>query len=148
VRALLDVGVLIALFDEEHVHFERARRWWAANKAQGWASCPLTENGVIRIMSQPGYPNPISLTEALALLAEQIAATDHQFWPDDISLLDARRFERGRLLGPKQLTDVYLLALAVKNGGLLATLDQSISIAAVHGAELRNIEVIYGAQLT
>lgn len=141
-RALLDVGVLIALFDEDHVHFERAHRWWAANKAQGWASCPLTQNGVIRIMSQPGYPNPISILETIELLAGQIAATDHQFWPGDISLLDTRRFDHARLLGPKQLTDVYLLALAVKNGGRLATLDQSISVAAVRGAEARNVEII------
>jgi len=141
-RALLDVGVLIALFDEEHVHFERARQWWAANKAKGWASCPLTQNGFIRIMSQPGYPNPISLTEAIALIVEQISATDHQFWPDDITLLDTQRFDQTRLLGPKQLTDVYLLALACKNGGLLAMLDRSIAIAAARGAETRNVEIL------
>lgn len=141
-RALFDVNLLIATFDEEHVLHERAQQWWAANRAQGWASCPLTQNGFVRIVSQPNYANPISVEAALELFGEQIAGTDHAFWPDDVSLIDSRCFDGARILGPKQLTDVYLLALAVKNGGRLATLDHAIPLAAVRGAEPRHVVVI------
>ena len=141
-RALLDVNVLVAFFDEEHVHFERARQWWAANQGDGWASCPLTQNGVIRVMSQSSYANPILVSQAFELLAVQIAETDHAFWSDDISLLDSSRFDREQIRGPGQLTDAYLLALAVKNSGRLATLDRSIPIAAAQGAEARHLVVI------
>jgi toxin-antitoxin system PIN domain toxin len=142
VRALFDVNVLIAAFDEEHVLHERAQQWWAANRTHGWASCPLTQNGFVRIVSQPNYPNPISVEAALELFAEQIAGTDHAFWPDDISLTDTRCFDGTHILGPKQLTDVYLLALAVKNGGRLATLDHAIPLAAVRGAQPGHVVVI------
>jgi predicted nucleic acid-binding protein len=96
----------------------------------------------VRIVSQPRYPKPLSIIGALDLLGEEIAGTDHAFWPDDISLLDARRIDRARMLGPKQLTDVYLLALAVKNGGRLATFDRAIPIGAVRGAIKRNVAII------
>jgi predicted nucleic acid-binding protein len=79
---------------------------------------------------------------ALDLLEEEIVGTDHAFWPDDISLLDARRIDRARILGPKQLTDVYLLALAVKNAGRLVTFDRGIPVGAVRGATKRNVIVI------
>lgn len=141
-RALLDVNVLVALFDEEHEHFERARRWWADNKSEGWASCPLTQNGFLRVASQPSYSSPVSLNFARDFLTEQIATTDHIFWPDDISLLDPDLFDRGRILGPGQLTDIYLLGLAVKNGGRFATLDQAIPLAAVRGANESHLVVL------
>lgn len=141
-RALFDVNLLIATFDEEHVLHERAQQWWAANRAHGWASCPLTQNGFVRVVSQPNYANPISVEAALELFGEQIAGTDHAFWLDDISLIDPRCFDGTRILGPKQLTDVYLLALAVKHGGRLATLDHAIPLAAVRGAEPRHLVVI------
>jgi toxin-antitoxin system PIN domain toxin len=142
VRALFDVNVLIAILDAQHINHARAHDWWAANDADGWASCPLTQNGFVRIMSQPGYKNPISATFALDLLAEQMIKSDHAFWPDDISLLDTARFDRGRILGPGQLTDIYLLGLAVKNGGRLATLDRTIPLAAVRGTEPRHVAAI------
>jgi uncharacterized protein len=114
VRALFDINLLIAAFDEEHVLHGRAQEWWAANRAHGWASCPLTQNGCVRILSQPNYSSPISIGAALDLLAEQVANTDHAFWPDSVSLTDPERFDQAHILGPKQLTDIYLLALAVK----------------------------------
>ena len=82
------------------------------------------------------------VSEALGLLFEEIAATDHAFWPDDISLLDERLIDRNHVLGPKQLTDIYLLALAVKHGGRLVTFDRAIPIAAVRGAQARHLVVI------
>ncbi|MBV8509447.1 MAG: VapC toxin family PIN domain ribonuclease, partial [Xanthobacteraceae bacterium] len=106
------------------------------------ASCPLTENGFIRIVSQPRYPTPIPLKRALELMAKEIARTDHRFWPDDVSLTDSSVFEYDRILGPKQLTDIYLLSLAVKNGGRLATFDQAIGFAAVRGADAQHLVLI------
>jgi toxin-antitoxin system PIN domain toxin len=142
VRALLDVNVLIALFDEAHVHFERAWRWWSADMGDGWASCPLTQNGFLRVVSQPSYRNPVPLTFAREFLDRQVAETDHAFWPDDISLLDPARFDRRLNLGPRQLTDVYLLGLAVKNNGRLATLDRGIPTRAVRDAGSESLVVI------
>ncbi len=141
-RSLFDVNVLIALFQPEHVHHASAHEWWTANRTGGWASCPLTQNGFVRIVSQPRYPKPLSPVIALDVLAEQIAETDHAFWPDDISLIDSQCFNQAHILGPKQLTDIYLLALAVKNGGRLATLDRAIPLAAVRGAEARHVAML------
>jgi uncharacterized protein len=141
-RSLLDVNVLIALLQPDHAHHGVAHEWWSTQRSEGWASCPLTQNGFVRIVSQPRYPKPLPITRALELLAEEVDGTDHAFWPDDISLLDAGRINRARILGPKQLTDVYLLALAVKNGGRLATFDRAIPISAVRGATKRNVVVI------
>jgi uncharacterized protein len=142
VRSLLDVNVLIALFQLNHTHHQQAHEWWAANRADGWASCPLTQNGFVRIVSQSKYRDALTIVEAIRRLQIFIDQTEHTFWPDDISFLDPQRFERGRILGPKQLTDIYLLALAVKNGGRLATFDRTIPLGAVRGAEKRHVAVI------
>jgi toxin-antitoxin system PIN domain toxin len=141
-RVLFDVNVLIAIVDEEHVHNRIAHEWWAANRSAGWATCPLTENGLARIMSQSGYKNRVTTTFAIDLLAEQIVGPDHAFWPDDISLCDGARFDPSSILGPGQITDAYLRALAVKNGGRLATLDRSVPLRAVRGAEPQHLAVI------
>ena len=141
-RSLLDVNVLIALLQPDHAHHAVAHDWWRINRSAGWASCPLTQNGFIRIVSQPKYPRPLPIARALDLLAEEIEGTDHSFWADDLSLLDMQRFVREQILGPKQLTDVYLLALAVKNDGRLVTFDRTIPVGAVRGAEPPHIVVI------
>jgi uncharacterized protein len=142
VRALLDVNLLIALFQPRHVHHQRAQEWWARNRIDGWATCPLTQNGFVRIVSQRLYEKQMPIAAVLEILAGQLAATDHVFWPDDISIVDPALFHGARILGPKQLTDIYLLALAVQNGGRFATLDQAISLAAVRGAEPRHLVVV------
>lgn len=141
-RALLDVNFLLALLQPDHSHFERAHDWWDANTRHGWASCPLTQNGFIRILSQASYPQPLPVAQALEILAEQIVRTDHQFWPDDVSLLDADFIDGARLLGPKHLTDVYLLGLAVKNGGRLVTFDRGIPLRSVRRAEQGHMLVL------
>jgi uncharacterized protein len=141
-RALFDVNLLVALLDEQHVHHTRAHQWWSAARESGWASCPLTENGFLRVISQPAYPNPVPVSAAHELLGRQRAETDHAFWPADVSILDTEIFARERLLGPKQLTDVYLLALAVKHGGCLATIDGGVSLEAVRGAEARHLAIV------
>jgi toxin-antitoxin system PIN domain toxin len=142
VRALFDVNVLVAILDEQHVHHWVAHEWWAANRSTGWATCPLTENGMARIMSLSTYKNPITTTFAIDLLADQIEKTDHAFWPDDFSLREREWIDPSRILGPNQITDVYLLALAVKNGGRLVTLDRSIPLRAVYRAEPKHMVVL------
>jgi toxin-antitoxin system PIN domain toxin len=141
VRALLDVNLLVALFDPAHVHHGRARSWWSGERNRGWASCPLTQNGFLRVVSNPGYPRPLTPGQALAALRAQIALPGHAFWPDDASIADADLFDHRRIVGPGQITDVYLLALAVKNGGRLATFDRAIPLAAVRGALARHLAV-------
>jgi toxin-antitoxin system PIN domain toxin len=141
-RALLDINVLIALHDRDHVHHVRAAEWLTAHMAQGWASCPLTQNGCLRIMAQPGYPNPQPMAALLHMLHNSTAATPHQLWSDDISVLDAARFLHAHMHGHRQLTDLYLLGLAVKNAGRLVTFDQRIPLSAVHGATLEHLVIL------
>ena len=141
-RALLDVNVLIALLDRNHTHHAMASDWFAKYVEHGWASCPITQNGCVRIISQPGYPNSLGVADAVLRLQEAVAAPWHQFFPDDVSLLDDSAVDRFRLLGPRQLTDIYLLALAVAHGARLVTLDKSISLAAVRGASEEHLAVI------
>ena len=141
-RALLDINVLIALLDAQHVHHSLAASWLRANVASGWASCPLTQNGVIRIMSQPAYPNSLPAASVAARLAEAAATQWHEFWPDDISLLDAGCLDWQAVLSSRQITDCYLLALAVRRGDRLVTFDRRIVPAAVPGAGQRNLILI------
>lgn len=129
---LLGVNLLLALSDLMHVHHEAAHRWFAHRGHQSWATCPLTENGFVRIASHPSYPNrPGDVGTVLALLRQFCAAAGHQFWAEDVSIRD--------LLAPNavvthaHVTDIYLLGLAVHKGGKLATLDRRIPIAAVQG---------------
>jgi uncharacterized protein len=134
-RALLDVNVLIALHDQQHVHHQTAAHWFAQHAAQGWASCPLTQNGAVRVMSQPTYPQPAPLSALLAMFRRSFADPSHAFWPDDVGLTDGNHFDSQRIHGPRQITDVYLLGLAVAHGGRFVTLDARIPLSAVHGAE-------------
>src|SRR2546423_13977828 len=120
-RALLDVNVLIALLDSDHTLHARATKWFTSHGRRGWSSCPLTQNGCMRIMSHPSYPNALPVRSLVARLAEASASEFHQFWADDVSLLDSRRVDASRIHGPRQLTDLYLLALAVKHKGQLVT---------------------------
>jgi uncharacterized protein len=137
-RALLDVNVLIALLDSDHALHVPAMRWFESNARLGWASCPITQNGCVRIMSHPGYPNPPPLRVVIERLAAATATDLHEFWPDDISLLNAATVDSARIHGPRQLTDIYLLALAVRHGGRFVTFDGSIAKDAVHGATSRH----------
>ena len=141
-RALLDINLLLALFDPGHAQHERAHGWWRANARFGWASCPLTQNGFVRVISQPRYPSPMSTVEALRLLRRNVENTEHEFWMDELSVLNPDRFVLDRILGPSQLTDVYLLGLAVEKGGRLATFDQAVPLSSVIGATYEHLEVL------
>ena len=116
-------------------------RGGAQNQAEGWASCPITENGVVRIMSNPGYSErarfaPADLIARLRAFASQ---TDHEFWPDDISLRSPEVFTLERILGSRQLTDIYLLALAANHAGRLVTFDENISMEPARSATALNL---------
>jgi toxin-antitoxin system PIN domain toxin len=128
------VNVLVALLDRQHSSHASAQAWLAGQLANGWASCPLTENGCLRILTNPRYPAPVSAAEVLEKLAGAKASGHHEFWPDKISITDETHFKRRQLRGHQQVADVYLLALAVHHGGVLVTFDQGITLAAVPGA--------------
>jgi uncharacterized protein len=142
VRALFDVNVLLALFDPGHIHHGPAQAWWRSYRSEGWATCPMTQNGFVRVISKPRYQRSIALMTATALLTAQISGSDHEFWPDNVSITDDKLFDRRHLLGPNQITDVYLLALAVKNGGRLVTFDRGVPLKAACGADARNLVVL------
>ncbi len=141
-RALLDVNVLIALLDSDHVQHGRARAWLKENIKHGWASCPLTQNGCIRIMSQPGYPNALPAAAVAERLAAATATSHHAFWPDSVSMLDPGRIAWNVVLGSRQVTDVYLLALAAQLNGRLVTLDRAVPLKAVPGSKAKHLVVI------
>jgi toxin-antitoxin system PIN domain toxin len=138
-RALLDVNVLIALLDVDHSLHVRARHWFAASGGREWASCPLTQNGCVRIMSHSAYPNALAVRAVIERLAEAAAQPQHAFWPDDLSLLDPAVADASRIHGPRQLTDLYLLALAVRRDGRFVTFDRSVALEAIHGARPRHL---------
>ena len=141
-RALLDINILLALLDKAHVHHQRARSWFRNQVSNGWASCPFTQNGFVRIISQPRYPKAISTSQAITLLSNATSTSYHDFWPANVSLLDNRVLDSSRVHGPKQITDLYLLALSVSNGGCLATFDQNIPLSAVPGASAKNLVIV------
>lgn len=143
--ALLDVSVLIALFDADHANHQVAHDWFEGQRPAGWASCPLTENGFVRVATSPALfdppQRPLDIIRQLRALRD---SGDHQFWPDGVSLTDERLFATSLIRGPKQVADVYLLGLAVSRRAALATLDQSVPLGAVKGATAANLVVISG----
>jgi len=133
-RALLDVNVLVALLDGGHLHHGAATAWLSSHARAGWASCPLTQNGCLRVLSLPSYPNPQAPARVAERLAAATADRSHAFWPDSLSLLEPKRLRWDRVLSTRHITDVYLLALAVQQGGCLVMFDRSVAIDAVPGA--------------
>ena len=129
---LLDINVLLALSDPLHIHHEAAHQWFAQKGRKSWATCPLTENGFVRIASHPQYPNrPGDVQAVLTILRKFCKVGEHLFWSEDISIRNLIRSEV--VLTSGQITDVYLLGLAAHNGGRLATLDQRLPVKAVDG---------------
>jgi uncharacterized protein len=123
VIALLDVNVLVALFDPAHVHHEAAHAWFGRNRSHRWAACALTENALVRVLSTPAYPGRRTTVEdAASRLRTFCSDREHVFWPNAISVRDPPDGSSGiTFQGHRQLTDVYLLALSVSNRGQLAT---------------------------
>jgi hypothetical protein len=142
---LPDVNVLLALHDPSHQGHELAHRWFRDEGRLAWATCPLTENGFIRILCQPSYPNSVRRPVAARRhLEETIRAhrAGHQFWPGDVSLRDATLFSIEHLTGHRQLTDTYLLGLCHKNDGVLVTLDAAIAARVVVGCPPTRIRIL------
>lgn len=134
-RSLLDVNVLIALLDAAHVQHAEAWNWLRADGRK------VTQNGCVRILSQPAYPNPLSPAAVIERLAEATGHEFHEFWPDDLSLLDGGAVDATRILGPKQVTDAYLLALAIRHGGRFVTFEGTVPLGAIPGATRKNLRV-------
>lgn len=132
---LLDVNVLIALIDPAHIGHDAAHAWFASTGEKSWATCPITENGVLRIIGNPKYPNTVGSPAAAAPIVKQLRALPgHEFWPDDVSLVGSDLVDPSLITTPAQVTDSYLLVLAVAHGGQLATFDRRMSTKAVrHG---------------
>jgi toxin-antitoxin system PIN domain toxin len=122
---LLDANVLVALAWPEHEFHERVGRWFARHSRSGWATCPITQGAFVGILSNPAFsPNALSLANALSVLETNLSLPDHEFWPDSISVPDSIELTRTRLRGHQQITDAYLLGLALHHRGKLATMDE------------------------
>ena len=145
--ALLDVNVLIALFHQRHVHHDLAHDWFADDRASGWATCPLTENGFLRVLGNPARNGEfVPIPVLVGHLRKFCASRGHEFWPEVISLRDERLFHLSLTRRHRQITDVYLLGLAVKRGGRFVTFDQGVPLGAVKGATRASLEVLSAAE--
>lgn len=140
--ALLDVNVLIALFDAGHVHHEAAHDWFADHREDGWATCPLTENAFLRILTHPKAAVEADRATLLSSLRKFCGSGHHVFWGDTVSMRDYSLFDPSVLLTHRQVTDVYLLGLAARMGGRLATFDEGIPVQAVKSATRDTLSII------
>ena len=139
-RHLLDVNVWVALLDEAHVHHAQALAFVRRRKLK-IATCPLVENGIIRVLNLPGYSKhgPAGFEAVQRKLQQICADLDHEFWSDSISLRTDGVVDWSRVLGHNQITDVYLLALALTNSGCLVTLDHRVALSTVIGANSESL---------
>jgi hypothetical protein len=145
VTKLLDLNILIALFDTRHPFHDAAHNWFAAQQGVRFATCPQTENGFLRILSQPLYPSGTrSIRELESVLRAFIETLGdrHEFWPDDVSLLDRSLVDTVGISSPGKITDAYLLALTKKRGGKMVTLDRRMPFRAIVGGSEDLLEVI------
>ncbi len=139
---LLDVNVMVALFDPDHVHHDLAHDWFAEQRVAGWATCPLTENGLVRVLSSQRVGAGLTIADIAARLRILKSVGRHVFWGDDVSLTDERLFRSKSIRGHRQVTDVYLAGLAQAKGGHLATLDRSIPVSAIVDARPDLLQII------
>ena len=141
-RLLLDVNVWLALFDERHVHHLRANELLADPQLR-IASCPMTENGVFRILSMPSYfLGRLTYPQIREMMQKVCSDVDHEFWPDDLSLRADDVLDWSRITGHNQITDAYLLALAVKHDACFASFDQKITLSSVKNAKAQHLSVL------
>jgi toxin-antitoxin system PIN domain toxin len=123
---LLDVNVLIALLWPAHEGHLQAQHWFDRNSHEGWATCPFTQAAFVRIVTNPAFSSDaVTPQEAVKLLSSNLDNPSHRFWGDEISFVQAvQPFER-RLKAHQQVTDAYLLGLAIHKKGKLATMDRA-----------------------
>jgi toxin-antitoxin system PIN domain toxin len=141
---LLDTNLLIALFWPSHTRHDLAIKWFTRQRAKGWATCPFTQAGFVRIVSNPAFSRDAPLPrEALHVLSANTSAKDHAFWTDALGFGEAVAFASTRLMGHQQVTDAYLLGLAIHHGGVMATLDQKIeALTQSKSAERKALELV------
>lgn len=141
---LLDTNLLIALLWPSHERHGIALKWFGQSRRKGWATCPLTEAGFVRIVSNPAFSrDAVRPRDAVHVLGANTAASDHVFWSDDLPLAEAVAFAGVRLMGHQQVTDAYLLGVAIHRGGVLATLDQRLStLTEPDGAARTALEIV------
>ena len=139
---LLDVNVLVALFWPAHASHVNVQEWFSHNSRRGWATCPLTEAGFVRVVSNPAFSrDAVSPAEAARVLEASVKHRYHRFWPDSIEYPEAVRHIGATMTGHRQVTDAYLLGLAIRNNGRLATLDQGL-LSLATAAFSRSVEII------
>ena len=139
--SLLDVNVLISLLDANHEHHPAVIGWFGQNNDR-WASCPTTQNGYLRIVTGEKYQNRISIRGAIRTLSRAASTPEHDFLSDDISLLNRQHVAHAHIQGPKQFTDIYLLALSVSHGARFVTIDKGVPLVAVPQATDASMHVI------
>jgi toxin-antitoxin system PIN domain toxin len=140
---LLDVNALIALLDPNHVHHETMHAWFAARKPRTWATCPLTEKGLVRVLAQPAYPGgPFAPRKTIGMLHvwKSNHGDSYELWTDDVSLTDATLFRTEFIVSSRQVSDVYLLGLAHRRGSRLVSLDRHLAWEAIQGATSALVE--------
>jgi toxin-antitoxin system PIN domain toxin len=141
--SLLDVNLLVALAWPNHVHHEVALDWFKKHQRQGWATCPVTQSGFIRVSSNRALiPEARTPEEAAALLREIVDLSGHEFWADDIALVGSPFVDMSKVHGFRQVTDAHLLALAIRHSGRLATLDRSVRVLAPAGSDPDEVVVM------
>lgn len=124
---LLDVNVLVALMWPAHESHAHVQDWFARHARRGWATSPLTQAAFVRLVSNPAFsPDAVGPQEAINLLAANLRHRHHRFWADDLTLAEATKRFRGKLVGHRQISDAYLLGLAIHRKGKLATMDRAI----------------------
>lgn len=140
--ALLDVNVLVALFQPEHVHHDLAHGWFAEHRHAGWATCPITETGVVRVLANPRVQTGIAVGAVVERLRRLQSDKAHQWWDANVSIADGQMFRWNAVQGHRQVTDVYLAGLAHSRGGKLVTFDGAVLWSAIAGAKPSLVEVL------
>lgn len=140
---LVDVNILIALAWPSQEHHRIVSDWFASAAENGWATCPLTQCGFVRISSNPKFiPNAVSPLEAVSLLREMTSHRKHSFWPDAMQIMDAEYFGRFNITGHRQITDAYLLGLTILNGGKFVTLDRGVASLVKSSTDRAHVVII------
>jgi toxin-antitoxin system PIN domain toxin len=141
--ALLDVNVLVALFQPEHVHHDLAHDWFADHRQDGWATCPVTEAGLVKLLANPRFHSGgVGVAAVVERLRRLQSDRAHEWWEANISLTDPKLFELTAIQGHRQVNDVYLAGLAQSRGGKLVTFDRAVLWRAVSGAKPSLVEVL------
>jgi toxin-antitoxin system PIN domain toxin len=131
------VNVLIALLEPGHGFFQKAQQWFRSSGKDNWGVCPLTEIGFVRITTNPSFfPGPRTHEEATSILAKLADRPGYRYWPITESWTSLTSAFADRITGHQQVTDAYLLGLAIKENGVLVTFDRGIKYMA--GAEFRD----------